>query len=192
MSRRRIRVAALAAVAALLAVAGGCGDDDGAAPPEEPPAVLDWSVVVHDDTFDLDLRLPAEPERIVQPAHLPDGTPTDLVIYTVVDDGFEVFASMLPVDPDDVDLDAVAPGAATAVEGVLLTVSRIEVDGRPGRDAEIRIEAGAGDGDGDQLLLHRAVVLDEGLLQLQTLGAETERATLERVQNTLVDGVTSG
>jgi hypothetical protein len=195
---RLARLARLIVVpAVVLVAAAGCGEnraddraDDTTASSDTTAVVpFDWSVEIDDEWFDLVLRLPTEPERIVQPVQLPDGTRTELVVYTATEGEREVFVSVLPLDPDDYDLDAAAPGAATGVAGVLVEVSRVEVDGNPARDAEIRIEGAAGEAD-DQLLLYRAVLLDQGLLQLQSLGPAGDRAWLERAQATLVDGVT--
>jgi hypothetical protein len=179
----RGRVAIGVALAAVTIVTLGCSGDDKGDVGSDPD--LDWSVTVAADVFGLRFVLPSEPERLVQQVRLPDGTPSELVVHSSAGDGWELLVSTLPLDPATYDLGRTAPGAAAAIDGELVSVEPITVAGRPGRDAEIEYLR-----DGEvRILLYRAVLLDDGLVQVQTLGPRTDRASLEARHRALVRGL---
>ena len=184
MNRRRFVVGVVVAAATIANL--GCSDDDRG--DTHVGASLGWSVAVDDDTLGLRFVLPSEPERLVQRIQLPDGTPSEIVVYSTAGEGWELFVSTLPLDVDSYDLDAAAPGAAAGVEGELVEVRPVTVGGHPGRDAEIRYRR---DGE-ERVLLYRAVAIDDGLVQIQTLGPASNRPQLDRFHRELIDGITFG
>jgi hypothetical protein len=173
------RRAAVVLVALALVVAA-CGDDEGGA---TDSADSGWPSFT-DPTMGIGFRMPDDPETLTQRVQLPDGTPSEIVVHTYGDDDWELFVSAFPLDPATFDLDGAAPGAAAAVNGDVVDVRQVTVADRPGRDAEIAFRV---DGQ-DRLLLYRAILLDGGLVQLQTIGAESDRARIEQRHADLVAG----
>ena len=159
----------------------GCSDDD--APPDEGLGA-EWPVFT-DQGLGLEFRMPSDPDTLTQRVQLPDGTQSEIVVHVVEAADLELFVSTFPVDPDAYQLDGAADGAAAAVNGEVRSVDPITVDGNPGRDAEIAFTV-----DGEpRVLLYRAVLLDVGLVQAQTLGPAANRAELDRHHRALVAGL---
>jgi hypothetical protein len=181
MPRSRVAVALLLLTVAL--AVGACGDDTGDDTADGIGAGWPRFTASH---LGVGFRMPDDPESITQRVQLPDGSPSELVVYRFDAGGWVLIVSTLPLDPASYDLDRAASGAAAGVDGELDSIRSLTVDGRPAREAEIRYES-AGE---ERLLLYRAILLDDGLVQAQTLGAEASRVDLEARHRALVAGLT--
>ena len=171
-------------VALGVAVLGSCSDDDGAADRPEVTVPTQW-VTVADDTTGLTFALPGDIDQLTQGVQLPDGTATELKVYSHVDGDREVAVSVLPLDPDDFDLESAAIGAAEAVRGELVEVHPIDTLDFRGRELEV---AAVRDGR-DWTILQRIFLTDDALVQLQVTGPTDERAELVVVHEQLVAGL---
>jgi hypothetical protein len=178
VSRERSAVIAVALVA--LALLPACGDDVGEPEPLDGFGA-DWPSFT-DEALGIEFAMPAAPERLVQRVQLPDGTQSEIVVHAVEAGSLELFVSSFPVDPDAYELAGAAEGAAAAVGGEVVSDEPVTVSGTPGRDAEIRYQL-----DGvERVLLYRAMLLENGLVQMQTLGPTDARADVEAHHRALV------
>jgi hypothetical protein len=184
--RRALAPAVLSVVMACLVLAA-CGDD-GQDPDPAPASIPDDWTVVDDEAISQTFRFPAEHERVTQVVQLPDGARSELRLYShpmvIGDADAELLVSVLPLDPDTVDLNATPAGAAEAVGGALVDVRPVDTAGFPGRDIEVALSR-----DGAEwLVLQRIVLTDTALVQLQVNGPAAERDELVTLHDQLVAG----